>query len=145
MKKLHFKITCPDCFLQYSVKDIFAESALNPLGVRLIKENDEDYYYFLHSICGCLKQAKVSTRAFDEFIKNTKSRKLKFSKKECNLYCIKADTDSGCTQECLFAVYRKFFLQLLFLKDHIGNRDFIEYLDSFDADRLITFETEAVA
>jgi hypothetical protein len=105
---------CTYCKSKLTLTELAKEPCLVPIGMSFDgNEFDMAYYYFQHEIPECGTSILVAVNAFEPFIsEDVPETKLTLSD-ECEEHCVNIKDLSECKQECFFAPFRRFLLQML--------------------------------
>ena len=107
-------ILCPGCGTTFSIHDVPGHPEIEPIGMQLDGEDPKfNLYYFNHVNPGCKSTFAVQVDFFLPLITEPVSKLVLAGSRECNHYCVRIDELRACGNECRYAPFRRFLLELL--------------------------------
>ena len=105
---------CPCCSKWFSYDEIVNGSDVDPIGMCFLEGDfKNNVYYFNHTCDECNSTFVIPVMTFLPFIKETIPDDVLTGSECCEQHCIKIDDLMECNQECTYAPFRRFLINLV--------------------------------
>ncbi len=104
---------CPTCNQGFSIRDIFEDPTIRPLGLALDDSDLETNLYFLnHQIPGCGTTFIVPAVKFTAIVGEAIPEKIRTGQPDCEGHCNNMDDWRECKNDCLHAPFRRLLVRM---------------------------------
>ena len=105
---------CPLCRKWLSSDEVIKNPEIKPLGMAYLEdENNTAFYYFQHSVPGCGSTFLIDIKDFGPFMEEDIPQVSLMASKHCEGHCVDLYDLSTCRNECYYAPFRRFILNLI--------------------------------
>ncbi len=105
---------CPNCGEWFSLRDLLENPEIEPLGMSFESTDSElNVYYFRHTFERCGSSFVVPVYEFAELVPGPLPAKILRNRSECEGHCTTVDDLTACSQQCMYAPFRKLLLSML--------------------------------
>lgn len=105
---------CPCCSANFTAIELAQDPAIQVIGMSFIEDSiEEAYYFFQHETTECGSSFMVSVDAFESLIPEPIPCAKLALRACCEEHCVSVKDLAECKNECHFAPYRRFMLQMM--------------------------------
>ena len=113
---------CPSCGILFSLSDIINQPFIEPKGITLYDKNPDMNMFFFNHVCPtCNTTFAIPAKDFIGFLKEDIPNKVLAGLPECETRCMDINDKDVCRQNCQWAPFRRFILQLIENKKKANN------------------------
>jgi hypothetical protein len=105
---------CPNCGEWFSLQDVLENPEIEPLGMSFENADSElNVYYFRHTSERCGTSFVIPVYEFAGLVREPMHANILRGTTECESHCTSVDDLSACSQQCLYAPFRRLLLSML--------------------------------
>jgi hypothetical protein len=105
---------CPNCGEWFSLRDLLENPEIEPVGMSFESADSElNVYYFRHMSERCGSSFVVPVYEFAGLLPEPINAKIRRGLPDCESHCITVDDLAACSQQCMYAPFRRLLLSML--------------------------------
>jgi hypothetical protein len=104
---------CNMCGKKITADELVYSPELRPIGMAFDDTVQHAYYFFQHEVPGCHTSLLVAIEHLQDYISETIFPEKKTLTDCCEEHCVNVNDLSGCHQECYYAPFRRFLLEMI--------------------------------
>ena len=111
---------CPCCGQQFSFNDLLKQPYIEPKGITFYDNKPEMNMFFFNHVCeNCNTTFAIPAKDFTGFLTEDVPDKVLAGLPECEKRCLDINDKNEFTQNCQWAPFRRFIIQLIDEKEKL--------------------------
>ena len=111
---------CPCCGQEFSFHDILTQPFIEPKGITFMDNNPEMNMFLFNHVCdNCNTTFAIPAKEFSVFLKKDPPIQILTNLSKCEKHCLNIEDRNNCSQDCHWAPFRQFVIQLIEEKEKL--------------------------